>query len=450
MSLTRESPASRVIFVDDNVDCVGGHYYELAALLMQATHQSGAQPILISHAEMTVPSNRRSSHLILPTFQSRRMVRWSLGEDGRSKLVRDLDGNPQGGRWIERLQQKLTDSLESPKKRPQAMIEQWSSDFCGAIRQIQPTNQDTIVINTGDDFVLLALANALKRNPLPGVRIDVIFHFSLGDQHNSIRLRRIGEQVRSAIASIGPERLFLHATTKPLVKQWKGTGLAKHVSEIPYPSRSRSIRPILDSPAAIKAVLAGAPRAEKGREAFVNLLAEIHHSHLKNDRFQVSLQIPENRANSMIPKCLQSAYQQALQGKSDGVLEVMPENLSTNAYHDWLDTGDLGLFLYDPKRYAVRCSGVLLEMLARGVPVIVPDRCWLADEVRRAGGHRSIGFIYQDRSEIPDLMRQFADHQVAISNRAIAYAKTVQARHCAINTLKVMGILAAASSRQAA
>ncbi len=37
--------------------------------------------------------------------------------------------------------------------------------------------------------------------------------------------------------------------------------------------------------------------------------------------------------------------------------------------------------LYDPTRYYARCSGVLLEMLCAGVPVLVPAGGWLADQI---------------------------------------------------------------------
>ncbi len=125
----------------------------------------------------------------------------------------------------------------------------------------------------------------------------------------------------------------------------------------------------------------------------------------------------------MVPKSLHANYERSLAGDTGGPFEVMTSNLSTEAYHAWLDTADLGLFLYDPNRYVARCSGVLLEMFARGVPVIVPDRCWLADQLRLAGGHRSIGFIYQDRSEIPDLMRQFAKRRCDIQSRSITVCR---------------------------
>jgi glycosyltransferase involved in cell wall biosynthesis len=172
--------------------------------------------------------------------------------------------------------------------------------------------------------------------------------------------------------------------------------------------------------------------------------------HLKNHRYQVSMQMPPQNWEPMIPTPLHGSYHAALNGKTKSPLQILTSDLSTDDYHDWLDTADLGLFLYEPSRYKTRCSGVLLEMLGRGVPVIVPDGCWLADQVRKAGGHRSIGFIYQDRSEIPDLMRQFTKHRDDMTARASAHAKHLLREHDAVNTLRVMGLIPDQPRRDAA
>src|SRR5690606_37144636 len=37
---------------------------------------------------------------------------------------------------------------------------------------------------------------------------------------------------------------------------------------------------------------------------------------------------------------------------------------------------------YDARRYFARCSGVLLEMLIAGIPVIVPAGSWLSHQLR--------------------------------------------------------------------
>jgi len=51
------------------------------------------------------------------------------------------------------------------------------------------------------------------------------------------------------------------------------------------------------------------------------------------------------------------------------------------AYAEVLCSADVGLMLYDSTRYYARCSGVLLEMLCAGVPVLVPAGGWLAAQI---------------------------------------------------------------------
>ena len=442
-----------MIVVDDNIRNEGGHFYELATLLMSAGTQSGFQPILAANADFEKDSREDAASdppLILPTFHTRRMLRWSLGVDGESNLARNLAGSPSSGNWLKQISQSLRDRYVPPTKHPQRMLAAWQQDFVGLLAQLKPTADDRIVISTGDDFLLLALAAALKEASLTTpLRIDIILHFaltSLGQPDESSRLQLIGQQSRQALAAMQPHDIHLHATTSALTDQWRRADPGTAVTTIPYPTRKRKISQEPSAKGPTKVVFAGLPRAEKGREAIHGFLEGIHRMHLKNRHYRVSMQMPSERWESMIPTALHSSYEQAAQqnatqGHLDGPLEVMTANLSTEQYHAWLDTADLGLFLYDPDRYQTRCSGVLLEMLARGIPVVVPDGCWLADQVRQAGGHRSIGFIYQDRSEIPDLMQQFLKHQRLMRSRAMSYAKKIRQHHDGVNTLRVMGLV---------
>ena len=120
--------------------------------------------------------------------------------------------------------------------------------------------------------------------------------------------------------------------------------------------------------------------------------------------------------------------------------------MPANDYHRWLDTADVGLFLYEPSRYVARCSGVLLEMFIRGVPVIVPDHCWLADQIRAAGGDGSVGFIYESIDQIPSLLDQMHHEYEAIRWRARHHAMAIAKRHRGTNTLIQMGIRPAAQA----
>jgi hypothetical protein len=58
-----------------------------------------------------------------------------------------------------------------------------------------------------------------------------------------------------------------------------------------------------------------------------------------------------------------------------------PFPLDLERYAELVRSTDIGLLLYDSTRYYARCSGVLLEMLSAGVPVIVPGGCWLSEQI---------------------------------------------------------------------
>jgi hypothetical protein len=443
---------SRLILVDDNIRDVGGHYYELATLLLSGADQLGYQPILATHSCFDEPDAVNPNWQLHPTFNTRRLVRWSLGIDGGSRSQRDFSGKTIGARGLRRLRLRTADLLAPPAKQPQRMLRTWSDDLCKLLADVRPNSNDSLLVNTGDDFAMLALASAIKQARLAPMRIDVIFHFALyeSDQADrSDRLQQLGRQIRSAFDALRPHEVHLHATTETLAAQLRETQCGIPINAIPYPTRPRTVVTGSTAPP-LKAVLAGLPRAEKGRGAIADLLSLGEDTLLKNGRFRISMQMPARRWQSMIPKSFHRCYEDALGGDISGPLEVMTSNLSTEAYHGWLDTADLGLFLYEPNRYVARCSGVLLEMFARGIPVIVPDGCWLADQVRLAGGHGSIGYIYQDRRDIPNLMQQFAEQRGNIQSRSIAHASTIAKRHDGRNTLLEMGLKSVAAERQVA
>ncbi len=443
-------PKPRLILVDDNIRDVGGHYYELATLLLSGADELGFQSVLATHQSFDEPESVKPGWQLVPTFNTRRLVRWSLGVDGDSRFERDLSGRILGSP-LQTAAARITDVLVPPAKRPTKMLRQWADDLCRLLTQLKPTPSDSLLVNTGDDFAMLALAAAMQRAKIPPIRIDVIFHFALyesGQTDQKDRMRHWRRQIHSSLAAMRPHRVHIHATTDSLAEQLRKTECGITINSIPYPTRKRVVAASAAT-APWKAVLAGLPRAEKGRGAIAELLTGLEEPLLNSGRFRVSMQMPPERWQAMIPESLHRVYKQAIAGDPSGPLEVMTSNLSTRAYHDWLDTADLGLFLYDPHRYVARCSGVLLEMFARGIPVIVPDHCWLADQVRLAGGHRSVGFIYQDRREIPDLMRQFVQRRDEIQPRSIRYAATIAKRHDGRNTLLRMGIKSAAHTQAA-
>ena len=160
------SKSHRILFLDDNIRDLGGHYLELASLLCQGADQLGYSPELITNRALSAelgdsPTDSRLSALAVTAgFSVRRMERWSLGVDGGSRLPRQLDGRIFGASLHERFIQLSKEIACRPSRRPQRMLRSWADTFVEAVRGFEPQLQDHIVVNTGSDFQMLALAGA--------------------------------------------------------------------------------------------------------------------------------------------------------------------------------------------------------------------------------------------------------------------------------------------------
>ena len=119
-------PRPRLILVDDNIRDRGGHYFELASLLLEGAKSLGYSGVLGTNRDFEKTGKTSCPWEIHRVFTTRRMVRWSLGVDGHSKLERDSDGHPIGGSSLQNLFTRTSDFFGPAEKRPSAMIQRWS------------------------------------------------------------------------------------------------------------------------------------------------------------------------------------------------------------------------------------------------------------------------------------------------------------------------------------
>lgn len=464
MSVKPQRRKRRIILVNDNIRDISGRSFEMATLLLNGAQRLDYQPVLATNVSFDKPKAVDPSWKLHTVFHTSGLARWSMGPGGNSNFQRDLSGKTIGGGFFDKLQAMKLDLIGTPANRPRKMLEQWSDDFASLVSTIKPTSADTLLISAGDDFTLLALAGALNRVELTPMRIDVIFQDAVyGPQQpdKKQRLKEVGRQIRDSLKALKPHKVHLHATTSALAAQLRETECGVRVTSIPYPTRSREIVSRSTKPP-LKVMLASSRQDEPSKKGISTFLTGVEKAFLRDGSFRIAMQMPEDGWQSMVPSSLHRAYQISLDknspneesettdGNTSSLLEIKPEEMTPDNYHQWLDTADLGVFLYKPERYLVRSSSTLLNLMIRGIPVIVPDQCSLAEQVRVAGGHRSLGFIYQHRDEIPGLMRQFLRHRDKIQTCATKYVQSIAKQHDRTATLAKMGIQHATSKRSVA
>ncbi|MEO1619225.1 MAG: hypothetical protein AAFV88_25475, partial [Planctomycetota bacterium] len=459
------SPAAmpRILFVDDNVRSVGGHYLELASLLADGARQLGFQPSLIANRGLANecghddsrwnPTQSKLAFPIFPEFSVRRMEHWSLGVDGNSSCRRAAEKTTPEGVSPRAMFQRLRDAVAKKSRQPERMISVWANTFHSAVVRFDPGPDDAVVVNTGSDFQMLALARALKQEPFasrsPKLRIHVLFHFAIYDQTVGRRAQEFGFQVNQCLQQMKGHDVTIHATTAALTDQLVRVGVSARA--VPYPTRERPcvgskfIADGTDRDDRPKIVLAGIPRVEKGRDLIRNLIAGLDERFLRPGRLQWSMQLPQKRWQRYLPK---SSLDLCDDRERLPAIERQFGNLSDEAYHRWIDSASIGLFLYDPRRYVARCSGVLLEMMVRGIPVIVPEGCWLSEQVRSAP--RPIGWIYRDARELPDRLETMLEDLPEYRQNALEHARYIREHHCGAATLYAMNFQPVMKSKQAA
>ena len=422
--------------IDDNIRDSSGHYLELAHLLGGAAKARGFQTILATHKQFLPDSETEAVCAVYPLFDTPSMLHWSLGIDGFSQFARNLNGRIQHRYIGDRFLSCWRDVFCKRSRRPSNMIMNWKRAFLQVLDSLDLTEHDHLVLNTANDFIILATASALQDRKSPKLNIHAIFHFAtnhVDTAYGRQRNTKMKQQMNMALSAMSHHRVYIHTTTEELKAEINSVMDHEIASAIPYPTRSGETR--IDSEAQpCNAVLAGMPRSEKGKHSIRGFLQALENRNLIGDTtYRPCLQVPGKHWKSLIPNSLHPSC-------ATGKVELITKHLSTVEYHQWIGGAGLGIFLYDPIRYRSRCSGVLLEMLTRGVPVIVPDHCWLASLFKKACTAGPVGYVYQQVDEIPDLMCQFLSDREQITGHARAYAPRLRNAHKAENTLLQMGL----------
>jgi glycosyltransferase involved in cell wall biosynthesis len=221
---------------------------------------------------------------------------------------------------------------------------------------------DEPVVLTTARRVDLTLAGLAARGPLPPGRLYLYFHWYRESPRRVSFLRKM--------AATQPGITIL-ATTERVADTFRRAGF-RRVVWLPYPLTARPPANIPAAQGFRHLLYAGAARQEKGFGRIVDLVERLH---AERENLPVTVQASaehygkyEDRTRADI-RCLErTGY---------GALTVLRETLRPADYADMF-RGAICIQPYDPGEFRDRVSGVTLDALAYGSPVIVPANTWMA------------------------------------------------------------------------
>ena len=252
---------------------------------------------------------------------------------------------------------------------------------------------DQVFLATTMPLDIAGLADWARRNP-SAHQVDwhLQFHFPLVDTetwyaHSNRQYGKLllgaPEMLQDLLRVLPHDRVHLYATTDSLAGQLHHC-LGEPFQTLPYP-----VNPAL---AALRAKvvphspLRATPARRGARQQGCRTLAGRGRC-LKDDYFATAclqLALQTKMLEDLPSRCTRLTADLAALGEgraaqSPVVHAAWP--LSPPDYLKFLGGSDIGLLMYDSLVYHVRCSGVLVEMLGAGVPVVAPAGCWLGDQI---------------------------------------------------------------------
>lgn len=399
----------KFVLIEQSLRDVGGHYFEYAREILHAAQAAGYQPVLATHQEFADAAHLPADCRVLPLFPygSDKIHRIpSAYSFGLWRQIAASRGNPAA------IAARLADAVSDRCKAALSGLRWWRRisrirGFATACEklfsQCPLAVGDQVLCSTMSDMDLLGLVRYLSQHPdSTKAAWHLQFHFSVfcgrdpdyPAQDRSVEALR--QRMATAIESIPQHRLHFYTTTDELGRQFNRLNVAPFRT-LPWPvgrqfhgshhaQRDDAFRGAKGDNAPLRVLCAGAVRREKGSDQLGALARSLWAGLLQPRKVQLLFQLGSKRRYERLTELPPGSFQPAasIDRLPDSPLVSLPHPLSPDDYARVLKRADIGLLTYNAEVYFARCSGILVELLAAGVPVIVPAGCWLAEQIAAA------------------------------------------------------------------
>ena len=281
------------------------------------------------------------------------------------------------------------------ERQKERIVEQYAADLTALFANIPLNPGDHIFVPTLSQEDLAGLREFLRsHSAIAGLATwHLQFHFSLyegrllGSNADEGRWQILRKLLSDVSLAVPQDRVRFYTTTDILANQYNQLGSARFRA-LPYP-----VNPALLEKPGDCSVPSGAITCDLCRRSFdprkaqvtYTAVAPLWRDYIDTGRIQLVVQA---KRTGKLPRELRRHVHHGrgplslpIDRRGRPKVEFIRWPLSTERIFDLIRDSHIGLLLYDADQYYARCSGVMVEMLEAGVPVIVPAGCWMADQI---------------------------------------------------------------------
>jgi glycosyltransferase involved in cell wall biosynthesis len=390
----------KFVLIDHSLESIGGHFYEYAIHLLTAAQAAGYRVVLGTNRRFRKQTGVPGSWTVFPIFRHTTFCEFAAYVSGE---VWDSQGPTQRSWRLRRGESGLRSPMARLRERigyvqagwhdsqGERLLENFAHDCRSLFQSVPLERGDHVFLPTMSEFDLTGLVRFLASAPqTQQVEWHLQFHFDVFQGRNpdycrqTDQLAAMKRHFANVLRQVPEHRLHFYCTTDLMSDQYNRLGVTEFET-LPYPVnaafRPRDPEPRTDNPLRISC--AGHLRREKGRFFLSELIESLWTDYFASGRIQLQIQgsrLRYRRLKARVGALSRVAHPQSGRAEQPPLVLVR-HPLSKQDYVEFIRHSDIGLFLYDSDRYYARCSGILVEMLSAGVPVIVPGGCWLSEQI---------------------------------------------------------------------
>jgi hypothetical protein len=419
--MTQSSP--RLLIVDQSLRDTAGHHYEYDLALVRAALALGLTAVVGAHKDV------RALEFSGATLRGWFSTAWfdSTSDAASRKAVDILSRLPgtlrRPAMRMGLLARRAVRHFSNDRLLSRASTSHFADELLELVRSERFGNADHVLIHTLSIPELEGLVDALH-TPQHLPTFHILLRRDAEEPGVAATARGGVRETFVRISQLPPgkaARFRFYTDTDELAAQYGALASGTKFDVLPIPHCLPAAETRGDATARpLQIVYAGDARREKGFHllpALVDALAGGILPHRARFIIQANSGVRESD-----PEIAAARHRLAAYPKNQ--VELREQRLSLAGFHHLILGADIILLPYEHAAYRRRSSGVLVQALIAGCPVVVPRDTWLARQVDPAAS-----MLFDDPAGLVVAVRNAVDEWPILRGKALAQAAAWRARH---------------------
>jgi hypothetical protein len=258
-------------------------------------------------------------------------------------------------------------------------IRAFAADTRRMLAAIEPDEGDVLFLPTVSAIELMGLVQVLTNDRARRPAWNLMFRRDIyrgraGDYAaQEAGVNELRQVLGNCAQKLAGARVLCFTDTDELSEQYNRLG-AFHFRTGPIPHTHGPVARA-SACAPVRIIYIGDARKEKGYHLLPGLIRDLWDDYVVTGKATFHLQsnynVPQGEPEAVIAR-------EQMEALPADKVELLKAPMTSKEYREFLLSGGINLLLYDPANYYARSSGILVESLTAGVPVIVPAGSWLA------------------------------------------------------------------------